>query len=673
MSERSSPGRQSSWWAEKAGFQEEIMGRPFRMQRFPAAPARTPVAAPAEVTRFATHDDLLEGALGMLEARAHARRQAEQQERSPERDPAQVAAAWELSESWAAWFHASFERSKDRLVLCRRVLEAGLLPLERELLLALLLSQLGATRARINNIGDLVDEVRTPGMRALEALRDLGEDSRLVRSGLVCFEDPDEEPSERTPLPAPELLARLLGPDATAGEEPRGLEVDSQEALFGALTGFTRAAQAKAEALSDRARAMMMRRSPGLLPRRIYRLECLFQAVQATLGAHPDWPLATLFAQPGLGNGERMALLVLLGRDGGHLPADHPLYLGLGLARVLAPSEARVADCLGALSPRGTLLGTGLVQACDGPAELLSDHPSALAEVAFELGDRARELLGLDEARKARAGAEGVREARVRLSQLVLPPAVRLALRMALAQARHGRVMLGDWGLGKSIAYGRGVTLLFSGPPGVGKTAAAEGLARELGLPILVADYAQIQNMFVGGTEKNIAATFRRARRAHALLFWDEADAMFYGRDQGQRPWEVRDVNVLLTELERFEGVCVLATNRPGSLDAALERRVTLKVEFSAPDRVAREKIWRKLLPRKLPLAEDVDLARLAEAALSGGEIKNAVLNAARLAILRGPRARVRMADLEKAVALELGGRLQKTNVHALGFQAGGA
>jgi SpoVK/Ycf46/Vps4 family AAA+-type ATPase len=217
--------------------------------------------------------------------------------------------------------------------------------------------------------------------------------------------------------------------------------------------------------------------------------------------------------------------------------------------------------------------------------------------------------------------------------------------------------MLDDWGLARRIAYGRGVTALFYGPPGTGKTASAEAIAHELDRPICVVDYSKIQSCWVGETEKNITRAFTEAARAGAVLFWDEADAMFYDRDDASRSWEVRDVNVLLQQIERFEGLCILSTNRHATLDKAFERRISLKVEFAPPDRAMRADIWRKLLPPKMPLGRDVNLAALAEHDLTGGEIKNVVMNTARLAVCRGADATVMDADFTEAVRMELDGR----------------
>ena len=145
---------------------------------------------------------------------------------------------------------------------------------------------------------------------------------------------------------------------------------------------------------------------------------------------------------------------------------------------------------------------------------------------------------------------------------------------------------------------------------------------------------------------------------------------MFYDRDSARYSWEVRDVNVLLQQLERFDGVCILATNRKITLDKALERRISLKVEFARPDPRERRHIWQKFLPRKLPIDRDVNLDRLSEADLAGGEIKNVVLNAARLALQRNAEGPVSMQDFSTAIEMETCNRWNIEGRKQIGFSS---
>lgn len=290
----------------------------------------------------------------------------------------------------------------------------------------------------------------------------------------------------------------------------------------------------------------------------------------------------------------------------------------------------------------------------------------------FELTPEFIAELGIRGARRQKRSRHMPRTPLVKLEDLVLSESARSQLEMLISQLEHSSVLLDDWGFRETLPYGRGATMIFSGPPGVGKTACAEGIAHRLGRPILSINYSEIQNCFVGETEKNIVAVFREAAENDAVLFWDEADAIFFDRDSAYRSWEVRQVNVLLQELEHFEGVCILCTNRKLTLDPALERRISLKVEFERPTRPMREQIWRKLVPQKLPLAADVNFECLARHEMSGGEIKNALLNAARIALVRAPRGSVAMTDFEQAVAMEISGRWAKTGPRSIGFHLQG-
>jgi len=242
--------------------------------------------------------------------------------------------------------------------------------------------------------------------------------------------------------------------------------------------------------------------------------------------------------------------------------------------------------------------------------------------------------------------------------QLVLSDKVSSALEMCVIQAQNAETLFDNWGLKETIPYGEAVVMMFSGPAGTGKTACAEAVAYQLNKPIMVVNYAEVQNYLAGQTQKNIVRIFAEAEQTNAVLFWDEADSFFCDRDSASQNWEVREVNVLLQELERFHGVCILSTNRRTALDKALERRVNIKVQFERPDRDSRRKIWEKLTPTKMPLAEDVSFDKLSSEDLSGGEIKNVVLNAARLALKNGrKKGPVTMNDFQQAIQIENEGR----------------
>ncbi|MDQ6886918.1 MAG: ATP-binding protein [Gemmatimonadota bacterium] len=221
---------------------------------------------------------------------------------------------------------------------------------------------------------------------------------------------------------------------------------------------------------------------------------------------------------------------------------------------------------------------------------------------------------------------------------VILPPATRQALDQALGQVESHALIFVRWGLGERHATGLGLAFNFAGPPGTGKTICAEAIAHALGKKLLVVRYAEMESMWAGETPKNVAAVFRMAAEQEAVLFFDEADAIAARRSVGLSQAYQREantvVNVLLRELEAFNGVVIFATNLAANFDPAFERRIRTHVLFEMPGREEREQIWRvQIHPFKTPLAADVDFAALAERfAVSGGDIKNAVLKAATMA-----------------------------------------
>ena len=221
------------------------------------------------------------------------------------------------------------------------------------------------------------------------------------------------------------------------------------------------------------------------------------------------------------------------------------------------------------------------------------------------------------------------------MADVVLPPQTRRALEQALAQVRNHALIFRSWGLAERHASGRGLTFNFAGPPGTGKTICAEAVAHAVGMKLLVVDYAEAESMWVGETPKNIAAIFRAASEQNAVLLFDEADAIATRRSAGGTlPYDREmnlTVNVLLRELEAFNGIVIFATNLASNFDPAFERRIRTHVLFEMPAADERAQIWQlQIHPKKTPLASDVDFRQLAERyAVSGGDIKNAVLKAA--------------------------------------------
>lgn len=220
------------------------------------------------------------------------------------------------------------------------------------------------------------------------------------------------------------------------------------------------------------------------------------------------------------------------------------------------------------------------------------------------------------------------------LEDIVLPEDLRRTLGSVLAAVRNRRRILEEWGFAERMTTGLGLTMLFRGDSGTGKTLSAEILASELAMPLYRVAISRIVSKYIGETEKNLEKAFREAQVAGAMLLFDEADAIFTKRvevSSATDRYSNMEVNLLLQELERFEGVVILTTNLDTAIDDAFDRRLNYKLDFPFPDAAHRGQIWRKLLPAQAPvdLAPD-HLDWLGERfELSGGSIKNVLLRAA--------------------------------------------
>ena len=231
-------------------------------------------------------------------------------------------------------------------------------------------------------------------------------------------------------------------------------------------------------------------------------------------------------------------------------------------------------------------------------------------------------------------------EARFTWEDLVLPEDQIRQLRELVSQVRHRRQVFEEWGFNGKVALGRGLNALFGGPSGTGKTMAAEVIAHDLGLDLYKIDLSAVISKYIGETEKNLNRVFTEAAHSNAILFFDEADALF-GKRSEVRDSHDRYANIetayLLQKMEEYDGITILATNFRQNLDDAFTRRMRFIVEFPFPDEQHRLRIWQQIWPAHAPLGPDVDPGVLAhQYRLSGGNIRNVALAAAFLASSNG-------------------------------------
>ncbi|RPI53310.1 MAG: ATP-binding protein [Acidobacteria bacterium] len=239
-----------------------------------------------------------------------------------------------------------------------------------------------------------------------------------------------------------------------------------------------------------------------------------------------------------------------------------------------------------------------------------------------------------------------------RWSDLVLPAPVIERLKDIASAIQHRHVVYGEWGFARRVATGLGVKVLFAGASGTGKTMAAGVIAREVGLDLVKVDLSGLVSKYIGETEKNLDKVFASVRSGNALLFFDEADALFGKRsevkDSHDRYANI-EVAYLLQKLEAHDGVVVLATNIRRNIDDAFSRRLHYVVDFPQPDAADRERLWRGMFPPESPV-DDVDYGLVArEFELCGGDIRNVVLEAAFLAAAEP--AAIGMRHLARALA----------------------
>ncbi|MCB5911738.1 ATP-binding protein [Streptomyces pinistramenti] len=287
------------------------------------------------------------------------------------------------------------------------------------------------------------------------------------------------------------------------------------------------------------------------------------------------------------------------------------------------------------------------------------DGPADATALAWQAGlTEAR--IGLDELGRRI-------EPRAGWGDLVLAGRQLKILQEVVAHVRQRGTVYQEWGFAKVLRYGLGVTALFAGGSGTGKTLAAEVMARELGLDLFIIDLSQVVSKYIGETEKNLGRVFDAAERGGALLLFDEADALFGKRSEvkdSHDRYANLEVSYLLMRMEAYRGLAILTTNMKKALDQAFMRRIRFVVDFPFPGEKERAEIWRRVLPAQAP-TKGIDPSQLARLTVAGGSIRNIALSGAFLAAEEGDPLQMRhMLAAARTEYLKLERSLTPSEVH---------
>lgn len=381
------------------------------------------------------------------------------------------------------------------------------------------------------------------------------------------------------------------------------------------------------------------------------------------------WPTALLVRTERLENAQ--ALEAWLRRVNAPVAVEAPegsaaeRLAGIRLAAPELSVEERKAEWQRQLGPLGKALGGQLDRMVEafalGPAEIRETAEAVQEETALEPDlTQNTSALGAATWRLCRSAARrSLDDLAVRVercatwAELVLPDAQTAILRQIGMHARQAAVVIERWGFATQSARGLGLSVLFAGPSGTGKTMAAGVLARELDRDLYQIDLATVVSKYIGETEKHLRQIFAAAERSGAILLFDEADALFGKRSQvrdSHDRYANLEVSYLLQRMESYRGIAILTTNLQNALDPAFQRRLRFVVQFPFPDGPSRERIWRNVFPATAPV-DGLDYAKLAQLNVTGGSIRNIALLAAFLAADAG--AAIGMAQVLQAAQTE--------------------
>lgn len=248
--------------------------------------------------------------------------------------------------------------------------------------------------------------------------------------------------------------------------------------------------------------------------------------------------------------------------------------------------------------------------------------------------------------------------AKIDFNTVIIADEKRQQINEALEQIHQADLIFTKWGFGDVMEKGKGVSILFYGMPGTGKTLMAQAIADKLDYELKVIGTADVESSAPGEAERNIRKHFKEAaEHGKTLLLFDECDSLLYNRANLGAIMSAQ-INELLSQIERYDGLTIFTTNRLGTLDEALNRRLALKLEFEMPTPSERAEIWRRMFPKKAPLSDDIDWLALAGVEITGGYIKNCVLRAARMAAAEkcaNSKKQITMKHLVRALQLEAG------------------
>jgi hypothetical protein len=595
--------------------------------------------------------------------------------------PPDPAAAEDLSRVEKAADTAEAEGEDIRL---RRLAKTfDLEPLDAELLLVSLAPDLDARFERL--YGYLHDDVtrrRASVGLSLElcgaspadarARRRLQGGSPLVEAGLILVEDPDRPFLTRTLRVPDRVAAHLLGDDrpdhalTTLLASPISWDEQDGEALARAIAEGARLCYLR-ERLAGAGRGLAAAAFAGMgIPTLALDLARLTvdddpTAIAAAAGREAGLRGAGLVVGPVEQVVERGALGV---RAFAEIPwpvvitgtrnwdptwsREIPLVVDVGLP---GPEERagmwrahldgdtpKELDAAAVMTP--FRLGPEQVARAATAARLRASYAGrSIDPTDLRAGARAQNAAGLERLARRIEPAVGWQD-------IVLPADTLAHLHELSARARYRERVLGEWGMRKGGGRGGGITALFAGESGTGKTMAAEVLSGELGLDLYTIDLATVVDKYIGETEKNLERIFSEAEGVNGVLFFDEADALFGKRSEvkdAHDRYANIEVAYLLQRMETFEGMAILATNLRANLDEAFTRRLDVIVDFPMPDERHRRSLWEKCLSPEVPREGDLDLDFLAKSfEFSGGNIRNICVTAAYLA-----------ADAERSVSVE--------------------